>query len=63
MIHAKSIQKSYQQLLNDGNVSLEDLIFVNRITRGTDEHKTNTIQADVVNQLKKLERLHVPDKR
>ena len=63
MIHAKSIQKSYLQLLNDGNVPLEDLTFTNRISRGTDEHKTNTIQADVVNQLKKLERLHVPDKR
>ena len=63
MIHAKSIQKSYLQLLNDGNVPLEDLTFTNRIPRGTDEHKTNTIQADVVNQLKKLERLHVPDKR
>ena len=63
MIHAKSIQKSYLHLLNDGNVPLEDLTFTNRVTRGTDEHKTNTIQADVVNQLKKLERLHVPDKR
>ena len=54
----KSIQKSYQQLLHDGNIPLKDLIFTNRVTRGTDEHKTNTIQADVINQLKKAGKIY-----
>lgn len=60
MIDLKSIQKSYLQLLDNGNVSLEDQIFTNRITHGTDEHKTNTIQVDVINQLKKAGKITHP---
>ena len=48
---AKSIQEKYNQQLQSGNVPLEDLIFTNRVTRGTGQHKNNTIQADSVNQL------------
>ena len=49
--------------MNDGDVPLEDLIFTNRITRGTDEHKTNTIQADVVSQLKKTGKITRPGQK
>ena len=49
---AKAIQQKYDYLLLSGNVSLEDLTFTNRVTRGTDQHKSNTIQADSINQLK-----------
>ena len=48
MVNAKSIQKSYQQLLDEGNIPLKDLAFTNKVTRGTDEHKTkhNTSRCD-----------------
>ena len=49
--------------MNDGDVPLEDLIFTNRITRGTDEHKTNTIQADVVSRLKKTGKITHPGQK
>lgn len=49
---AKSIQKKYEQRLFKQDVPLEDLTFTNRVTKGTDQHKNNTIQADVLNQLK-----------
>ena len=49
---AKSIQQMYKERLSNHEVSLKDLVFVNRVTRGTGGHSSNTIQADAVNQLK-----------
>jgi len=49
---AKSIQEKYKQQLLLHNVPLESLVFTNRVTRGTGQHTSNTIQADAVNQLK-----------
>ncbi len=49
---AKFIQEKYNNLLLQQKVPLEKLIFTNRVTRGTNQHKSNTIQADTVNQLK-----------
>ncbi len=33
-------------------IPLKDLAFTNKVTRGTDQHKSHTIQSDAVNQLK-----------
>ena len=63
MVRAKSIQKSYQRQLDSRNVPLKDLTFTNRVTRGTDEHKTNTIQADVINQLKAAGKITRPGQK
>lgn len=49
---ARLIQERYRQRLFCHEVPLEDLVFTNRLTRGTGEHRSNTIQADAVNQLK-----------
>lgn len=49
---ARSIQEEYRKRLFRHEVPLENLVFTNRVTKGTDEHKSNTIQADAVNQLK-----------
>lgn len=49
---AKLIQETYRKRLFRHEVPLEDLVFTNRVTKGTGEHKSNTIQADAVNQLK-----------
>ena len=49
---ARSIQEKYHQQLLEHKVPLEDLIFTNRVTRGTNQNKNNTIQADAINQLK-----------
>lgn len=49
---AKSIQKKYKERLSEHEVLLSDLAFTNRVTRGTNEHKSNTVQADALNQLK-----------
>ena len=49
---AKLIQEKYDYHLLEHEVPLEDLIFTNRVTRGTNQTKNNTIQADVINQLK-----------
>jgi len=49
---AKSIQEKYYQQLLEHKVPLEDLIFTNRVTRGTNQNKNNTVQSDVINQLK-----------
>ena len=49
---AKSIQENYNQLLFEQKVPLEDLVFTNRVTRGTNQSKNNTIQADAINQLR-----------
>ena len=49
---ARSIQKHYNKLLFEKKIPLEKLIFTNRVIRGTNQHKSKTIQADVVNQLK-----------
>jgi len=49
---AKLIQEKYDQRLFKYKVPLEDLIFINRVTRGTNQNKNNTIQADAINQLK-----------
>lgn len=48
---AKSIQNSYENRLSGHEVALEELAFTNRVTRGTGEHRSKTIQADAVNQL------------
>ncbi len=52
MPEARLIQEEYRKRLFDGNVPIEDLTFTNKVTRGTGEHRSNTIQADAVNQLK-----------
>jgi len=49
---AKSIQEKYDHLLLEHKVPLEELIFTNRVTRGTNQNKSNTIQVDAINQLK-----------
>ena len=49
---AKSIQEQYDHLMFERKVPLEDLVFTNRVTRGTNQNKMNTIQADAINQLK-----------
>jgi len=49
---ARQIQEHYKNHLLQKEVPIEDLAFTNRVTRGTDQHKSNTIQADAVNQLK-----------
>ena len=48
---AKLIQKKYTNYLYEKNVPLEDLVFTNRVTRGTNKNKNNTVQADAINQL------------
>lgn len=49
---ARTIQRKYEQQLLEHKVPLEDLVFTNRVTRGTNQNKNNTIQADAINQLK-----------
>ncbi len=49
---AKLIQNTYEKKLANYQVSLNELVFTNRVTRGTGEHRSKTIQADAVNQLK-----------
>jgi DNA polymerase-2 len=49
---AKSIQNQYERRLFGHKISVKDLAFTNKVTRGTDQHKSRTIQADAVNQLK-----------
>ena len=49
---AKLIQEHYEGHLLRSEVPLADLVFTNRVTRGTGQHKSNTIQADAINQLK-----------
>ncbi len=49
---AKAIQNQYEKQLFTHELSVQDLAFTNKVTRGTDQHKSNTIQADAVNQLK-----------
>jgi len=60
---AKSIQEFYRSQLCSGSAAIEDLAFTNRVTRGTDEHHSNTVQADVVNQLKLAGRLTEPGQK
>ena len=52
IFEAKSIQKQYNQRLIEQKVPFQELIFTNRVTRGTNQNKLNTIQADAINQLK-----------
>ena len=52
IIEAKSIQNQYEKRLLRHELPLEDLAFTNKVTRGTGQHKSQTIQADAVNQLK-----------
>ena len=49
---AKSIQDQYEKRLFRHKLPIEDLAFTNKVTRGTGQHKSHTIQADAVNQLK-----------
>jgi len=60
---ARAIQERYRKRLFRHEIPLEDLVFTNRITRGTGEHKSNTIQADAVNQLKWAGRSIVPGQK
>ena len=48
---AESIQKKYDQQLLSHKIPFEELVFTNKVTRGTNQHKSNTIQSDAVNQL------------
>jgi len=48
---AKSIQNRYKKRLFRHELSIKDLAFTNRVTRGTGQHKSNTIQADSIRQL------------
>jgi DNA polymerase elongation subunit (family B) len=50
--NAREIQEEYRKRLFRHEIPLEDLVFTNRVTRGTGQHKSNTVQADAVNQLK-----------
>ncbi|HUT05443.1 MAG TPA: DNA polymerase domain-containing protein [Nitrosopumilaceae archaeon] len=52
MQEAKSIQNQYKMSLFRHKIPLQDLAFTNKVTRGTGQHKSRTIQADAVNQLK-----------
>jgi len=61
--HARIIQEEYRNRLFRHGVALEDLVFTNRVTRGTGQHKSNTIQADAVNQLKWAGRSIVPGQK
>ena len=49
---AKSIQNRYDKQLFRHEIPVQDLAFTNRVTRGTGQHKSHTIQADALNQLK-----------
>jgi len=49
---AKKIQNQYDRCLFTHKIPPEDLAFTNRVTRGTGQHKSHTIQADALNQLK-----------
>ncbi len=52
ILGAKAIQNQYEKQLFTHELSVQDLAFTNKVTRGTGQHKSNTIQADAVNQLK-----------
>ena len=60
---ARAIQKEYRMRLFRREIPLEGLVFTNRVTRGTGEHQSNTIQADAVNQLKFEGRLTTPGQK
>jgi len=49
---ARDIQNHYESLIIKHKVSLKELVITNRMTRGTDQHKSKTIQSDALNQLK-----------
>jgi len=49
---AKKIQNQYEKRLFTHKITPEELAFTNKVTRGTGQHKSRTIQADVLNQLK-----------
>lgn len=49
---AKKIQKKYRDILVDHAVSIDSLVFTNRISHGQNGYKTNTIQSDAIKQLK-----------
>lgn len=49
---AQKIKEHYRNHLLHDTVPLDDLVFTNRVTRGTNQHKSNTIQSDAINQLK-----------
>jgi len=49
---AREIQEKYTQQISNYQVPLEELMFTNRVTRGTGQHKSNTVQADVINQMR-----------
>lgn len=52
LVEAKKIMEHYRMHLLQKEVPIKDLVFTNRVTRGTDQHKGKTIQSDALNQLK-----------
>ena len=52
MSEAKFIQNQYKNRLFGHEIPVADLAYTNKVTRGTGQHKSRTIQADAVNQLK-----------
>ncbi len=52
MKEAKHIQNLYKLCLFTHKLPLQDMAFTNKVTRGTDQHKSHTIQADAISQLK-----------
>jgi DNA polymerase I len=51
IVEAKSIQNQYKMSLFGHKIPPKDLAFTNKVTRGTGQHKSRTIQADAVRQL------------
>ena len=60
---ARQIQEHYKRHILQKEIPIKDLAFTNRVTRGTDEHKNNTIQADAINQLKTEGKKIVPGQK
>ena len=60
---ARQIQEHYKRHILQKEIPIKDLAFTNRVTRGTDEHKNNTIQADAINQLKMEGKKIVPGQK
>ncbi len=60
---ARQIQEHYKRHILQKEIPIKDLAFTNRVTRGTDEHRNNTIQADAINQLKMEGKKIVPGQK
>ena len=60
---AKQIQEHYRKHILQKEIPIKDLVFTNRVTKGTGEHKNNTVQADAVNQLKAEGKKTIPGQK